>query len=433
MPLHTELADYDEEQKDLEVREELEETEIKEESTALQAGNYVTIHSSGFRDFFLKPDLLRAINDAGFEHPSEVQHETIPQAIMGVDIICQAKSGMGKTAVFVLAILQQLKDGEELAERHCNAMIISHTRELAFQVKNEFDRFCKYLKGIRTLVCYGGIPIRDQIKVLESADSTPHIVIGTPGRLLQLIREKHLSCDEIAHFVIDECDKVLERLDMRRDVQNIFLSTPRQKQVMMFSATFTPTMKEICKRFMSKPIEIYVDDETKLTLHGLLQYYVHIDEGHKNRKLSEILDDLEFNQVIIFVKSVQRAKLLNHLLNENSFPAITIHSAMSQTDRINMYQKFKNFESRILVSTDLFGRGIDIERVNIVVNYDMPESADSYLHRVGRAGRFGTKGLAISFVAADEENTVLQDVQSRFEVEIGELPSAVDGALYMNQ
>jgi len=444
MPLHqdNDLVDYEEEQlvaHTTRTNDEAVENEDGAEgqeaaaSGVHQQGNYVTIHSSGFRDFFLKPDLVRAINDAGFEHPSEVQHEAIPQAIMGVDIICQAKSGMGKTAVFVLAILQQLKLEKELKAREILCLGIAHTRELAFQIKNEFERFAKFMNGVRVMVAYGGVPIKEQIKVLGSAETTPHVLIGTPGRINQLIREDYLKCDKIDHFVVDECDKVLEKLDMRRDVQQIFLQTPKQKQVMMFSATFTKEIQEVCKRFMAKPIEIFVDDESKLTLHGLLQYYVKLNDSEKNRRLADILDSLEFNQIIIFVKSVQRAKLLNGLLNENSFPSIAIYAGMSQEQRIQQYQAFKNYESRILVSTDLFGRGIDIERVNIVINYDMPDLADTYLHRVGRAGRFGTKGLAISFVGNDADKEVLEAVQSRFEVQIGEMPTAIRSSDYINQ
>ncbi|URE38633.1 DEAD-box ATP-dependent RNA helicase [Musa troglodytarum] len=187
--------------------------------------------------------------------------------------------------------------------------------------------------------------------------------------------------------------------DMRRDVQEIFKMTPHDKQVMMFSATLS---KEI-----RPPMEIYVDDEAKLTLHGLVQHYIKLTELEKNRKLNDLLDALDFNQVVIFVKSVSRAAELNKLLVECNFPSICIHSGMSQEERLTRYKNFKEGLKRILVATDLVGRGIDIERVNIVINYDMPDSADTYLHRVGRAGRFGTKGLAITFVSSASDSDVL--------------------------
>merc|ERR1712025_1121235 len=209
-----------------------------------------------------------------------------------------------------------------------------------------------------------------------------------------------------------------------------FIETPKKKQVMMFSATMTKESREHCKKFMQDPHEISVDQESKLTLHGLLQYFVKLSEKEKNRKLNDLLDALEFNQVVIFVKSVQRAVALDKLLTECNFPSIAIHSGLKQEERINRYKQFKEFQKRIMVSTDLFGRGI--ERVNIVINYDMPDESDAYLHRVGRAGRFGTKGLAITFSSTEEDAEVLKKVQSRFEVNISEMPSQIDTTSYLN-
>merc|ERR1712183_388044 len=238
--------------------------------------------------------------------------------------------------------------------------------------------------------------------------------------------------DKCTQFVLDECDKWLDKLDMRKDIQQIFVETPKKKQVMMFSATLTKETRDLCKKFMQDPHEIRVDEESKLTLHGLLQYYVKLSEKEKNRKLNDLLDALEFNQVVIFVKSVQRAIALDKLLVECNFPSTAIHSGLKQEERIARYKQFKEFRKRIMVATDLFGRGIDIERVNIVINYDMPTESDTYLHRVGRAGRFGTKGLALTFVASDEESGILKQVQERFEVNIGEMPKSIDTTSYLN-
>lgn len=389
---------------------------------------YVALHSSGFREFLLKPELLRAIQDCGFEHPSEVQSECIPQAILGTDVICQAKSGMGKTAVFVLATLQQIPEDPG---NQVQALVLCHTRELAYQICHEFDRFKKYLPKVKAAVFYGGIPVAEHRELLKK--ETPHIVIGTPGRIKQLVEEKHLNLKGLKHFILDECDKVLDTLDMRRDVQAIFKATPHDKQVMMFSATLSDQIRPICKKFMHNPLEIYINDGSKLTLHGLKQYYVQLQENEKNRKLVDLLDALEFNQVVIFVKSVNRATELNKLLLDCNFPSIAIHGGLKQDERIEKYRKFKEFNSRIMVATgNIFGRGIDIERVNVVINYDMPtDGADSYLHRVGRAGRFGTKGLAISFVSSKDDGEVLNQVQSRFVVSIPELPDEIDASTYM--
>jgi len=392
----------------------------------VKKGSYVGIHSSGFRDFLLKQELLLAIQDCGFEHPSEVQQNCIPQAVLGADIICQAKSGMGKTCVFVLAVLQQLepKDGE------IDSLVVCHTRELAYQICQEFLRFSKYIKGLKIKVFFGGIAVRQHRKLLE--EETPHIVIGTPGRLLQLVKEKKLKLDKLKRFILDECDKMLEALDMRRDVQHIFRNTPHEKQVMMFSATMAKEIRPIARKFTQNPTEIYVDDESKLTLHGLQQYYTRLTEAQKNRKLNDYLDALEFNQVVIFVNGVRRCKELNKLLQECNFPSMCMHGGLKQEERLDRYNKFKEYKSRILVSTDIFGRGVDFERINIVFNYDMPKVADMYLHRVGRSGRFGTKGLAISFVSSEEDTKVLKAVQSRFEVEVKDLPDTIDVTTYMN-
>ncbi|KAJ6862279.1 hypothetical protein NC652_039194 [Populus alba x Populus x berolinensis] len=476
---------------------------------------YVGIHSSGFRDFLLKPELLRSIVDSGFEHPSEavlinfdylpkkvinnyhnldfgavffyakpfqlkdqrgyvlltkgsfrtiffgnssVQHECIPQAILGMDVICQAKSGMGKTAVFVLSTLQQI----EPTSGQVIALVLCHTRELAYQICHEFERFSTYLPDTKVAVFYGGVNVKTHKDLLKN--ECPHIVVGTPGRILALARDKDLSLKNVRHFILDECDKMLESLDMRRDVQEIFKMTPHDKQVMMFSATLSKEIRPVCKKFMQdilriqfsirnsdkwslwgncillgwesqasslwQPMEIYVDDEAKLTLHGLVQHYIKLTELEKNRKLNDLLDALDFNQVVIFVKSVSRAAELNKLLVECNFPSICIHSGMSQEERLMRYKGFKEGHKRILVATDLVGRGIDIERVNIVINYDMPDSADTYLHRVGRAGRFGTKGLAITFVSSASDSDVLNQVQERFEVDIKELPEQIDTSTY---
>ncbi|PFH54726.1 hypothetical protein AMATHDRAFT_268 [Amanita thiersii Skay4041] len=388
--------------------------------------NFSGIHSTGFRDFLLKPELLRAISDLGFEHPSEVQQECIPQAVLGMDVLCQAKSGHGKTAVFVLATLQQL----EPVNGEVSVIVLCHTRELAFQIKNEYTRFAKYMPDVRVSTFYGGTPVAKDAEILRDKNRCPHIVVATPGRLNALARDKVLDAKNVKHFVLDECDKMLEQLDMRRDVQEIFRATPHHKQVMMFSATLAKDIRVTCKKFMANPLEIFVDDETKLTLHGLQQHYVKLEEVGKNRKLNELLDTLEFNQVVIFVKSVARAIELDKLLVSCNFPSISIHSALQQEERINRYTAFKAFEKRILVATDIFGRGIDVERVNIVVNYDCPPDADSYLHRVGRAGRFGTKGLAITFVSSEADQQVMGAIQSRFEVAVPELPDRIDPASY---
>ncbi|KAJ3301512.1 Suppressor of the cold-sensitive snRNP biogenesis mutant brr1-1 [Kappamyces sp. JEL0829] len=398
------------------------------EDDGQKKGSYVGIHATGFRDFLLKPELLNAIVECGFEHPSEgngtgltfaVQQECIPQAILGMDVLCQAKAGVGKTAVFVLACLQQLETSETLTATSTDPQVIvlCHTRELAFQIKNEFTRFTKFL-DVKTAVFYGGTSTTANAETLKN--DKPHVIVGTPGRVCALIRDGTLKMGNIKHFILDECDKLLDSLDMRRDVQEIFKSTPHHKQVMMFSATLSKEIRPICKKFMQNPLEILVDDQTKLTLHGLQQYYVMLEETAKNKMLSDLLDNLEFNQVVIFVKSVARADQLHWLLESCNFPSMCIHSRMPQEERIKRYSSFKAFSKRILVATDIFGRGIDMERVNVVINYDMPDSTVSYLHR----------GLAITFTSSEDDKTMLKSIQEQFEVNIPAMPDKIDVSTY---
>jgi len=248
-------ADVNEDLLDYEEEETTEQTEgakngVEAKKEGAVKGNYVSIHSSGFRDFLLKPEILRAIVDCGFEHPSEVQHECIPQAVLGMDILCQAKSGMGKTAVFVLATMQQI----EPVDGQVSVLVMCHTRELAFQISKEYERFSKFLPNIKVGVFFGGLAIAKDEQVLKN--NCPHIVVGTPGRILALVKSKKLPLKNLKHFVLDECDKMLEQLDMRRDVQEIFRATPHEKQVMMFSATLSKDIRPVCKKFMQDPMEV---------------------------------------------------------------------------------------------------------------------------------------------------------------------------------
>lgn len=415
-----------EEEDDIVDYDENEELDQPENEAKEKAGSYAGIHSSGFRDFLLKSELLLAVTGCGFEHPSQVQQECIPQAVLGMDVICQAKSGMGKTAVFVLSVLQQLVPEDNVVD----TVVLCHTRELAYQICQEFIRFSKYLPAVKVSVFFGGIPIRQHYQLL--ADDPPHIVVATPGRCKQLILEKKLKVNKVKRFILDECDQMLQNISMRRDVQAIFRATPHEKQVMLFSATLSKEIRPVCKKFTTDPIECYPPDESKLTLHGLQQYYVKLTESQKNRKLNDLLDALEFNQVVIFVNGVRRCKELNRILVEQDFPSMAVYGGLPQTDRLERYNKFKEYKCRILVATDVFGRGVDFERVNIVINYDMPSEADQYLHRVGRSGRFGTKGLAITFVASKDDSGILEKVQSRFEVDVPTLPDEIDVSTYMS-
>lgn len=421
------------------------ETPVTNTAIGVGVGTHSAIALGGFQDFCLRTELSNAIRENGFEHPSEVQHQALPQAILGTDILAQAKSGMGKTAVFVFALLEQMEKAPEGEKPFCQAVILVHARELAFQIEHEFKRFNRYLPHCTTAVFFGGIPEEDNIKLIKK--EVPAIVVGTPGRLSSLINRKALDVSRVKFFVVDEFDRCLEDTKMRRDVQACFIKTPQQKQVLMFSATMTDDLRTVAKKFMNNPTEIYVDQQAKLTLHGLSQFFINLTEGQKLRKLCDILDAVDFNQCIIFTSSVERCEALNKQLQALKFPSMAMHSRMEQTDRLKVYENCKNYSTRIVVSTDLFGRGVDIDRINLVVQFDMSSEADSYLHRVGRAGRFGTKGVTIAFLTEEEkeikrenrkynDHGIMKEVQERFEMQVKELvdiKEQITQSTYMNQ
>lgn len=420
----------EEENLDLEEYVDPAETEGTDESGRAVGvqGSYAGAQACSFRDMLLKDNLFRAIGDAGFEHPSEVQQNAIPFAMVGTDMIVQAKSGMGKTAVFVIATLQQIE--VDTSDAHVDTLVLVHTRELAYQVSREFERFSKYMTDVSVGVVYGGVNIKEHKQMFEDGQC-PSILVGTPGRVLHLLNEKAFTLDKLKRFILDECDNLLERsLDIRRQVQQIFVKTPHNKQVMMYSATISPDARQLCRKFSTKAEEIFIDDK-KLILHGLQQHFVRLPEKEKIRKLTDLLDVLDFNQVVIFVKDNKRAGALNRLLNKACFPSMCIHNTINQKNRLERYKQFKENKARILITTKMFGRGVDLERVNLVLNFDMPTNSNEYFHRVGRAGRFGTKGLSITFIDTEDDVKVLEEVQSRFEVKVTPLPEKVDSSTYM--
>ena len=352
---------------------------------------------------------------------------------------------MGKTAIFIFTIINRILKEEIKGDLAC--LVLCHTRELAYQISKEFQRFSKGFtdeikKNMQTILIIGGDDEKDQIKELKNK---PKIIIGTPGRILSLTKRNALNLSNIQIFVIDECDKMLNALgkfliftifysifiDMRADVQKIFKKTPCDKQVMMFSATLPNETKDICKKFMRKPVEIIVIEENKEHLEKLQQFYVKLKEEEKSKKLFDILDNVQFNQVIIFVNSIMRCETLSDLLTSSNFPSIAIHANLPQEERLKLFDLFKQFKRRIMVATELYGRGVDFLKVNTVINYDMSNSAEAYIHRVGRAGRFGTKGITITFLSKEEDQKVFNELLEKYPtIKAAELPNEIDRSIY---
>jgi ATP-dependent RNA helicase UAP56/SUB2 len=332
---------------------------------------------------------------------------------------------MGKTAIFIFTIINRILKKEIKGEISC--LVLCHTRELAYQISKEFARFSKDL-DIKTCLLIGGDNEKNQIQELKNK---PVVIIGTPGRILSLTKKKQLNLDNIQVFVIDECDKMLNALDMRADVQKIFKKTPCDKQVMMFTATLPEDTKVVCKKFMRKPVEIIVKEENKEHLEKLQQFYVKLKEEEKNKKLFDILDSVQFNQVIIFVNNIARCETLSDILEKNKFPAVAIHADLPQEERIKKFDRFKDFKTRIMVATELYGRGVDFLKVNFVINYDMSTDAEAYVHRVGRAGRFGSKGITITFLASEDDQKVFDDLLKKYpNIKADVLPEVIDKSIY---
>ncbi|CAK78733.1 unnamed protein product (macronuclear) [Paramecium tetraurelia] len=396
---------------------------------------YDNYNVSQFKNFGLKEELLRAVKEAGFEHPTRVQAESLTNALQGEQLICQAKAGTGKTAVFVLTVLNTINTESNKVE----CLVITHTRELAQQARDEFLRLGKFMKSIKVECFYGGgEPVTVNISTIETVK--PQIVVGTPGRLKDLICEKKaLKVDRLKYFILDEADTMIEDLNMRKDIQDIFLRTPQDKQFMAFSATFTESSRTSLKKFIADNKHIYeiTIKPEQLFLDKLKQYYLKVPETLKFHYLRQILNTCKLNQCIIFVKSSEKADALVAELKKKGEDSVRQlyggnrlgpdHQKMRQ----KTYEQFRNGHFRLLVATNLMGRGIDIDKVNYVINFDMPDSLETYLHRVGRAGRQETNGVAISFVKYEEETSdgkkqtddeVLQQILKQYPDKLQQLP-----------
>lgn len=369
-----------------------------------------------FEDLDLKTNLLRGIFAMGFEKPSAIQQKAIKPLIDKKDIIAQAQSGTGKTGTFSIGMLQRID--ESLNETQ--AVILSHTRELAFQIKNVIDNLGQFM-NLRMNLCIGGTTIRDNInELLEN----PHIVIGTPGRVLDMINKKALNTRNLRLLILDEADEMLSKIFLNQ-IYDIFRFLPNNIQVALFSATMTPEFFNLTKCFMRNPVKILVKTN-ELTLEGIRQYFVNVERNDfKYDTICDLYKSFSISQSIIYCNSRRIVEELAHRLIENNFAISHIHGDMTQEERNNIMQEFRSGQSRVLISTDLLARGIDIQQVSVVINFDVPNNIESYLHRIGRSGRFGRKGTAINFVTYYDIKK-LHEIEKYYGTEIQEMPSNLD-------
>ncbi len=374
--------------------------------------DYNDIESSSFEDLNLKDTLLRGIYSCGYEAPSSIQKKAILPVIDKHDVIAQAQSGTGKTATFSIGMLQNID--ENLKETQ--ALILSHTRELSLQIMQVVKNLSTYMNLTYNL-SVGGTTIRDNIDELLK---NPQVVIGTPGRVLDMINKKALNTRNLKILVIDEADEMLSKI-FSNQIYDIFRFLPNNIQVGLFSATMTPEFFKISNNFMRDPVKILVKNE-ELTLEGIKQFYINIDkQDYKFATLCDIYEACSISQTIIYCNSKRTVDEVSKKLDENNFSISRIHGEMTQTERNNIMQEFRNGNSRILISTDLLSRGIDVQQVSLVINYDIPNNPESYIHRIGRSGRYGRKGVAINFVTSYDVRK-MQDIERYYSTQVDELP-----------
>jgi len=365
-----------------------------------------------FEDMNLSDDLLRGIFAYGYEKPSIIQQKAIIQFTTGRDIIAQAQSGTGKTATFTIGMLQKL----DVSLNKTQVIILAHTRELASQINHVVDSISKYMK-VSINLSVGGISVRDN---MDSLKSNPHIVIGTPGRILDMLNKTSLDREYIKMLILDEADELLSNIFINQ-IYDIFRQLPGELQVALFSATMNDNFFNITKKFMREPIKILVKTD-ELTLEGIRQYYISLEHNeYKFDTLCDLYSGFSVSQSIIYCNSKKIVDVLSNKLLHNNFSVSSIHGDMTQSMRDKIVKDFRDGQSRVLITTDLLSRGIDIQQISIVINYDIPKEIESYIHRIGRSGRYGRKGVAINFVTNYDKEKI-QQIESYYSTEIQELP-----------
>jgi translation initiation factor 4A len=369
-----------------------------------------------FDDMDLKEDLLRGIYAYGFEKPSAIQQRGIVPVLQGRDTIAQAQSGTGKTATFSIAILQSV-DIEGVTG--CQALVLAPTRELAQQIQKVVIALGDYL-NVKVHACVGGTAVREDIRILNEG---VHIVVGTPGRCYDMINRGALRLDDIKLFCLDEADEMLSR-GFKDQIYDVFKFLPEKVQVCLFSATMPLEVLEVTQRFMRDPIRILVKRD-ELTLEGIKQFFIAVErEEWKLDTLCDLYETLTITQAIIYCNTRRKVDWLTEKMSSRDFTVSAMHGDMDQRERDLIMREFRSGSSRVLITTDLLARGIDVQQVSLVINYDLPTNRENYIHRIGRSGRFGRKGVAINFLT-ESDVRYLRDIEQFYTTEITEMPMNV--------
>ena len=331
-----------------------------------------------FDDFEILAEIKKSIKEMGFEEPSPIQELTIPEALKGIDIIGQAQTGTGKTLAFTVPLLQKIF----IPDNSPQAIVLCPTRELCIQVAGEIGKIGSHMKKLKILPVYGGQPIGRQIRVLNKG---VHVVIGTPGRVLDHIERKTLDLKGISTVVLDEADEMLD-MGFREDIEKILRHTPKQRQTLLFSATMPKEIKRITKFYQKKPKHLKVA-QSQMTVPEITQYYFETKEKDKLENLTRLIDVYDVNLGLVFCNTKKRVDWVAKNLRNRGYAAEGIHGDMNQKSRDKVMNKFRNGNIEILIATDVAARGIDVPNVEVVVNYDVPQNPEYYVHRIGRTGR----------------------------------------------
>ena len=362
-------------------------------------------------------NVLRGIYAYGFENPSPIQQKAIPPMVDRRDMIAQAQSGTGKTGAFTVGTLNII----DTSKKTTQAIIMAPTRELAMQISNVFINIGGYLKNYKVQLLVGGNSVDEDIKKLKDKEGPPTVIVGTPGRVHDMIRRNHLNVKHIRVLTLDEADEMLST-GFKDQVYNIFQYMPKDIQLCLYSATVPNEIAELSKKFMRDPVRILVKSEM-LTLEGISQFHINIeDDQGKYLTLKDLYESLSVSQCIIYCNSVKRVQDLHSALLEDGFPVGAIHSSMDKLQRVESYKDFKSGKTRVLVSSNVTARGIDVQQVSIVINFDVPKCVHTYLHRIGRSGRWGRKGIGINFVTK-RDFRYIKNIEQHYQTQINELPA----------
>ncbi|EWM21323.1 eukaryotic initiation factor 4a-iii [Nannochloropsis gaditana] len=368
-----------------------------------------------FEAMGLREELLRGIYDYGFEKPSAIQQRAVLPIIKGHDVIAQSQSGTGKTAVFSMGILQRL----DTSSNDTQALVLSPTRELAEQTQKVILSLGDYM-NVQCHACIGGKSIGEDIRRL---DYGVQVVSGTPGRVFDMIRRRNLKTKSLKMLVIDEADEMLNK-GFKEQIYDIYRYLPPTTQVVLISATLPQEVLDMTKKFMNEPIKVLVKRD-ELTLEGIKQFFVAVEkEEWKFDTLCDLYDTLTITQAVIFCNTRKKVDWLRNKMVEANFTVSAMHGDMPQKEREAIMEEFRSGATRVLIATDVWGRGLDVQQVSLVINYDLPNNRELYIHRIGRSGRFGRKGVAINFVRNDDIS-ILRDIEQYYSTQIDEMPMSV--------